>query len=113
MQKTSVNVAEMHVEDLLARAEVADDVEDFTARIFEHFRHCSLAEIQAVVRAGIDLNESFQTIHAAEHPVNAAEAIARWHSGVMGMARDSYFVFFRNRYHVVQKIRNALPHHVG
>ena len=40
------DVAEMHVEDLLARAEIADQVVDFLAGVVEHLGHRALAEVQ-------------------------------------------------------------------
>ena len=46
----AANIAEMNVEDFLARAEVADDVEDLRAWIFEVFRDGPLTEVQAVIR---------------------------------------------------------------
>ena len=39
------DIAEVHVEDLLARAEVSDDVDDFFRRIIQHFADSALAEI--------------------------------------------------------------------
>jgi hypothetical protein len=41
----------MHVENLLARAEITDHVVDFLARLVQHLRHRALAEVEPVVTA--------------------------------------------------------------
>jgi len=45
------DVTEMHVENLLARAEITDHVVDFLARLVQHLRHRALAEVEPVVTA--------------------------------------------------------------
>ena len=54
---SAADIAEVHVEDLLARPEIADHVDDFLAGIGQHFRYRPLAEIQPVPRALMHLNE--------------------------------------------------------
>ncbi len=54
VQESAVDVAEVHAEDLLARAEVADDVEDLLARLLELLGDRALAEIQTVVGILLD-----------------------------------------------------------
>ena len=61
----AADIAEVHVEDLLARAEVADDIEDFDARILEIFRDGSLAEVEAVIRALLDGDEFLEPVDRA------------------------------------------------
>src|SRR5260221_1947312 len=62
VEDLSLDIAKVHVENLLARTEVADDVEDLLAGILELLRHGALAEIQAVVRARLDGHEALQPV---------------------------------------------------
>ena len=73
----AANVAEMHVENLLARAEVADDVEDFDVGIFEIFGDGSLAKVQAVIGALLNSDELFESVDGAEHAMHALVALRR------------------------------------
>ncbi len=58
----AADVAEVDVEDLVARAEVTDDVEDLFSGIGEHFGDRALAEVEAVVGALLDRDEALQAI---------------------------------------------------
>src|ERR1017187_2053090 len=61
----SANVAEVHVEDLLSRAEVADDVKDFNARIVNSFRDRSLTEIEPVPGTFLNGDESLEAVDSS------------------------------------------------
>ena len=63
VQKTSTDVSEMDIEDLAGAAKVADHIKDFSPGILEHFSHGALAEVQSVVSAFFDGNESLETIN--------------------------------------------------
>ncbi len=54
IQAAAFDVAEVHIEDLLARSEVANHVVDLLAWLFELLRHGALTEVQAVIRAFLD-----------------------------------------------------------
>ena len=68
-QEAALDVAEVDAEDLLARAEIADHVEDLFARLLELLRDGALAEIQAVVRALLDRHELLEAVGRAEQYV--------------------------------------------
>src|SRR5262249_2451183 len=83
IEKTPANIAEMDVEDFSALAEISNDIEDLFAGIFEHLRDRTLTEIQPVIFARNDLDESLQPGDIAEHGVNAAIAFIQRHSGIV------------------------------
>ena len=60
--KPPFDVAEVDAEDLLARSEVADHVEDLLAGLLELLGHGALAEVQAVIRALLDRDEPLQPV---------------------------------------------------
>jgi serine/threonine protein kinase len=73
----SADIATMHVEDLLARAEISNHVEDFLPGIVQHFRDGSLAEIQTVIRVLLDANEFLQTIHCSQYARSPEQAVGK------------------------------------
>src|ERR1035438_9144510 len=98
----------MHVEDLVARAEVSYDVEDFLPGILQHLRNRSLAEVQTVIRILLDRNELLQTIHSSQHPCHPLVTLGR-HSRIVRVASNPDLVFRGYRYDAFKKIRNPLP----
>src|SRR5215831_19082498 len=72
VEKTSANVSEMHIEDFLAAAEVADHVVDFLSRLLQHLRDGPLAKIQSVVWILFDRYESLEAVNRAEDSFNAS-----------------------------------------
>src|SRR6185369_12300344 len=85
------------------------DVEDLAAGVLEHLAHGALAEVQAVVGAGIDFDEALEPVHAAKHAVHPAETLVARHAGVVRVARHAYFVLFRNGDHALEKVSDARP----
>lgn len=61
----AADVAEVDVEDLVAGAEVADDVVDLGSGVGEHLGDGSLAEVEAVVGAFFDSDEVLKTVDRA------------------------------------------------
>src|SRR5450631_1970043 len=104
----SADIAEVHVEDLLAEAKVSNDVEDLLPRIPQHFRNRSLAKVQTVIRALLDRYELLQTIHRSQYAHNALVTVGR-HSRIVRVASNSDLVFGGYRHHALEKIRNPLP----
>src|SRR5207247_10820065 len=82
IEEPAADVAEMDVEDLLASAEPADDVEDLIARLLEHLSDRTLAEVEAVVRALGDGDEPLEAFDAAEHGLDALKSAAARPPGI-------------------------------
>src|SRR5260370_16259066 len=87
-----IYVAEVHVEDLPARAEVADHVEDLIARPFEHFRDGALAEIEAMIRARDDVDETLEALDGAEHGLATLEPPPPRQPRIPWMTRHAHLV---------------------
>ena len=71
----AANVPEVHIEDLLAATEIADRVQNLHLRILQHFADRALAEVQAVIGAGRDVDEAPESIDTAEHRFDPAKAL--------------------------------------
>src|SRR5207245_5161489 len=76
IEETSTDVSEMHVEDFLPAAKVADHVEDFLSRLLQHLRDSTLAEIQPMVGILFDRYEPFETVYRTEYGFDTSEAPA-------------------------------------
>ena len=85
------DIAEVAEEDLVARAEVADDVGHLVERIFDALGHTAQTQIDAVVGAGADLDKLFETLEAAHHPVDALEAGLKIHPNMPGALKNLEF----------------------
>ena len=83
----------MDVEDLLAASEVADDVVDFFAGVFEHFGDGSLAEVEAVVGVLVHGLELLEPVDGAHDAGNSAVFVV-FDAGVLWVAGHLDFVFF-------------------
>jgi hypothetical protein len=59
--RQAADIAEVHVENLVATAEATDDIEDLSAGVLEILRNSPLAEVEAVIRAFLDGEEFLQT----------------------------------------------------
>jgi hypothetical protein len=87
----ATDVADVDVEDLLPRAEVADDVVDLGRRLLQHLGGRAQAQVQPVVRALLDGDEALHPsclYLAAGMPARAqlrmivsTWSISRWRSG--------------------------------
>src|SRR5918995_3552238 len=106
VQIAPVDVAEVDVEDL--PFEAANHVVDLHVRILELFRYGALAEVQAVVRALLDLHEAPQTGWRRERNLFDA-AITTWHTGILRMAAHLHFVLFGNRHDPFEEVRDTPP----
>src|SRR5579862_6069111 len=113
IQKAAFDVAEVHVEDFLAAAEITDHVEDLAAGLLQHFAHRALAEVQAVIRAGMHGDEALEAVHTAQHAIHAAKSLNTRHGRIVRMAGDANFGFLGHRHHAIKKILDALPKHIG
>ncbi len=102
----------MDVEDLLAAAEIADDVEQFGARIGQVFRHCALAEIEAVPGAFIHGDEALHAVDGAQHVGDALIAFRR-RARILRVAGDAHLVFIGHRHDALQEVVDAFPESVG
>src|SRR5690349_21841541 len=71
------DVPEVHVEDLLPRTEIPDHIINLAAGICEHLRHCSLAEVQTMIRAFADRDEALQPVDSSEHSVDTLIPLGR------------------------------------
>jgi|SRR5579862_5923029 len=89
IQKAAFDVAEAHVEDFLAAAEITDHVEDFAAGFLQHFAHRALAEVQAVIRAGMHGDEALEAVHAAQHAIDTAKTLNARHGRIV----ESFVLF--------------------
>src|SRR5262245_39520673 len=102
------NVPEMDVEDLLARTEVTNHIEDFLARILAHYRDGSLAEVQSMVGTLLDGDELFESVDRPEHGIHALVPFRR-HTWIVRMAGHANLVFRRNRNHSFKKVGDSFP----
>src|SRR3954465_5149208 len=82
-QEPAANVSEMHVEDLVARTEVADHVVDFFPRFGQHLADRALAEIEAVIRARTDADKPFEAVNVAEYRLNPSKSFPTRHPGIL------------------------------
>src|ERR1035438_7016406 len=71
------NVAEVHVEDLLASSEVADDVKNLDTRILEIFGDGPLAEVEPVPGTLLNGNESLEPVDCAQNAIHTLIAFRR------------------------------------
>src|SRR5207245_10534436 len=93
VQESTLDVAEVDSENLVASSEVADHVGQLLVRIFQHFRNGALAKVQAVIFAGIDGDELFQAVDAAENANDSAKSFVEGHAGIVRMAGNPHLVF--------------------
>src|SRR6185312_3030397 len=106
------DVAEVDIENLLARSEVADHVIDFLAGIGQHFGDGPLAEVQSVIFAFANRDELLQAIHRAEYGVDALIAFGR-HTRIVRVAGHADLILVSDRDDAVQKVSNAFPVTIG
>src|SRR5207253_8588666 len=85
VEEAAADVAEVHVEDLLARAEPADDVVDLLSGLLQHLADGALTEIQSVVRALGDADEALEAVDRSEHGLDALIAAAARHARTLRM----------------------------
>src|SRR5260370_840141 len=104
VQEAALDAAEVDVEDLSPAAEVPNHVVDFFPRFVEHLGDRPLAEVEAVVRAGGDLDEPLEPLDAPQHTVHAAEWFPLRHPRIVGMAAEPDLAGFRDRYHAFEKV---------
>ena len=112
VQEPALDIAEVDVEYLVSLTEVADYVVDLFSGIFEHFRYGALAEVEAVVRAFVHLDEFFEPFdcaHDASDP--AIQAVAN--TGVLRVAGQLHFDRFGDRDDPAQEVVDAVPHFIG
>src|SRR6266851_623230 len=111
IQPVPHNVAEVYVEDLLARTKVADHAWDFFGWVIQHFADRTLAEIQTMVRAGSDVDEFLQAVYGTEHGRNTVEATLG-HSGIIWVTSDFHFSVLRYGDDTLKEVLDSFPHHV-
>src|ERR1043166_5550349 len=109
VEEAALDVAEVDAEDLLARAEVADDVEDLLARLLELLGHGALTEVEAVVGALLDRDEFLQAIRRTEHRIDAAPAAAFRDAGILRMAPHLHLILLGHRDDLLEEVGDALP----
>ena len=96
-------VPEVDHEQLVALAEIADDVGDFLRWIVKHFGHRADAEIEAVVRTGGDFDEPLEALDGSQHAFDSLVALLG-HARIMRMAGHPDFVVGGDRDHALQKV---------
>ena len=101
---------EVHVEDLFAAAEVADDVEDLFARIVEHLGDRALAEVEAVVRTLVHVYELRQAGGRTQYTGDATKTRRRVR--VVRVACNSDFVLCGDGDDAFEEVVDAFPEHV-
>ena len=106
------DIPEVHIEDLLPRAEIPDHLVNFLPGIVKHFRDCALAKVQTMIGALLDGDESLQPIHGAQHADQSLVAFGR-HARIVGMARHPNLVLIGNGNHSLEEIGDSLPEHGG
>ena len=109
VQKATLDVAKVDVEDLLLATQIADHLVDLLVGILEHFGYRSLAEIEAVVRAGVHVDKAFQSVKTAQHAMDTAEAFHFRHPWIVGVAGHLHLLLGRHRHHALQEVIDALP----
>jgi len=105
--------AEMHVEDLLARSEIADHVKDLLATLLELLGPSPLAEVQAVVRAFPDRHELLGSVGRSQDGIDPAPARAPGHSRILAVTGQPDRVFLGDRNDALEEVGDALPIGVG
>ena len=108
----ATDVAEVHIEDFLASAEISNHIKNFHPWVVEIFGDGSLAEVKPMVNAFLNGDEFLEPVDSAQHPGYALIPFRR-HARILRMAGHSNFVLSGHRNHTVEKIRNALPEGVG
>src|SRR5207247_10590209 len=103
------NVSKVDMKHLATTAEIPNDVENLFPRFLKHLRHRPLAEIDPVVFARRDLNETLETLHAPQNGLDSAKSLVAGHAGIVRMAGHTDFVFLRDRNDALQEVRNTLP----
>jgi hypothetical protein len=73
IEETASDVPEMHIKDLLARAEIPDHIEDLLAGFLQHLRNRALAEIQAVIPTIDEVDKALQAVDRSEDRLDALE----------------------------------------
>ena len=105
------DVAEMNIEDLFARAEVADDIEDFDARIREHLRDCALAEVEPMMGTFVDADKFLEPVDGAQNSGDALISFGR-HTRIVRVAGHANLVFICHRDDPVEEVADAFPRHI-
>jgi hypothetical protein len=100
-----LDVTEMDIEDLAARSEPTDYVEDLVGRVVELLGDGALAEIEPVIGALVHLHEALEPLDGAEHASDAAVAGRR--VGVVRIAGEPHLSRGRDR-HDRRRLRAAL-----
>src|SRR5262249_3689702 len=101
--------AEMDVEDLLARAEEADDVEDLLARFLEHLRDGALTEVEPVIGILVDGDEPLQAVDRSEDGLDALIAAVARHARILRMTGEPHLVLPGHRHDAIEEIGDAPP----
>jgi len=109
LEETPSDVPEVHIKDLLARAEMPDHIEDLLAGFLQHLRNRALAEIQAVIRTIDDVDKALQAIHRSEDRLDAPEPSSFRHTGILRMTGQPHLEFLGDRHDAMKEVRNPLP----
>ena len=108
LEPVAKDIAEVHIEDFLARAEVPDHVVEFLARIHQHLGNRSDAEVEPVIRAFLDRHKLLQAFNRGKHRVHTLIAFGR-SGGVVRVACHTNLVLGCDWNDPLEKIGDAFP----
>src|ERR1700722_7165222 len=107
----AANVAEVHVENLISRAEVANHVEDLSAGVGKHLADGALAKIEAVIGILLNLDEPLDPIDGSENTLYSL-ITGRGNARIVRMQGHTNLVLAGNGDDPIEKVRDALPRRV-
>src|ERR1700722_7271395 len=104
----AANVAEVHVEDLISGAEVANHIEDLSAGVSKHLAAGALAKIEAVIGILLNLDEPLDPIDSAENTLHSL-ITGRGNARIVRVQGHTNLVLAGKGDDTIEKVGDALP----
>ena len=108
--KPALDIAEMHIENLLALSKITDHIIGVRTGIFQALGHTAQAKIQSIIRTIVQIDKLLKTIYHTEHARDPSIRRPISDTRIRGMARHLNLVLLRHGHNILQPVIDARPH---